>query len=72
MNTLHFILDVTRTEEGIFADLFDSDEPFGPPVASTQAATADEAIANLFASITVTFPDEGPFATLNITHSEQI
>lgn len=58
MSTLHFILDVTFHEGGVTADLWESDEPFGSPIASADADTADQAVTNLFSQITITFPEE--------------
>jgi hypothetical protein len=58
VDKLSFILDLHQTETGVNADLFDVDNPFGTPIASTTADTADTAVANLFAQITISFLTE--------------
>lgn len=58
MNTQTFIVELTNNEDDVSADLWDSDEPFGSPIASAAGDTADQAIANLFSQITITFPEE--------------
>ena len=58
MSTLHFILDVTFDEGSVTADLWESDEPFGSPITSARADTADQAVAVLFSQITITAPED--------------
>jgi len=62
MGVLSLLLDITRTESGVIAEVWDSDDAFGSPIASADGATPDEAVAALFASITIPFPEDGPSA----------
>lgn len=58
MTTLSFIVELTDNEGRVNADLWDSDEPFGSPIASAVGENADKAVINLFNEITITFPEE--------------
>lgn len=58
METLHFVLDVTRNENSVTVDIWESDDQFGMPIASADGATADEAIASLFSKLTIHFEEE--------------
>lgn len=58
MNKLSFILDLIQEDDAVVANLFDSDDPFGQPVVSAEGSTPDIAVAVLFASITIGFPEE--------------
>lgn len=57
-NKLHFILDLTSLEEGVRAELRDSEEPFGMPIASADAANADAAVLALLNDVTFDIGDE--------------
>jgi len=57
-NNLHFILYLTCLEEGVRAELRDSEEPFGMPIASADAANADAAVLALLNDVTFDIGDE--------------
>jgi hypothetical protein len=58
VNTQTFIVELTNNASDVSAELWDSDEPFGCPIASAVGDTADQAVTNLFSQITITFPEE--------------
>lgn len=58
MNKLSFILDLIQGDEVVVANLFETDDWFGQPIASAEGSTPDIAVAALFATITIGFPEE--------------